>query len=56
MLTRDTEAVENMHRIFEITFPNVRSASDVNIREFNRYCLRPATKMRGIIKNSTWYS
>ena len=31
-------------------FPNVRTEQDVNVREFNRYCLRPATKMRGIIK------
>ena len=49
--TRDTEAVKRICTAYlKLLFPNVRSVSDVNIREFNRYCLRPATKMRGIIK------
>ena len=33
----------------KLLFPNVRSVSDVNIREFQQYCLRPAKKMREII-------
>lgn len=49
--TRDTEAVKRICTAYlKLLFPNVRSVADVNIREFNRYCLRPAVKMRGIIK------
>ena len=49
--TRDTEAVKRICTAYlKLLFPNVRSEKDVNVREFNRYCLRPATKMRGIIK------
>ena len=49
--TRDTEAVKRICTAYlKLLFPNVRSVDDVNVREFNRYCLRPATKMRGIIK------
>ena len=49
--TRDTEAVKRICTAYlKLLFPHVRSAADVNSREFNRYCLRPATKMRGIIK------
>lgn len=49
--TRDTEAVKRICTAYlKLLFPNVRSVEDVNIHEFNRYCLRPAVKMRGIIK------
>lgn len=49
--TRDTEAVKRITTAFmKLLFPNVRSIRDVDLREFNRYCLRPATKMRAIIK------
>lgn len=49
--TRDTEAVKRITTAYmKLLFPNVRSASDVDLREFQRYCLRPATKMRYIIK------
>lgn len=49
--TRDTEAVKRICTAYlKLLFPNVRTVKDINIREFNRYCLRPATKMRGIIK------
>lgn len=33
----------------KLLFPNVRTASDVNPKEFMKYCLRPAIKMRKII-------
>ena len=49
--TRDTEAVKRICTAFlKLLFPNVRSIYDIESRDFNRYCLRPATKMRRIIK------
>lgn len=49
--TRDTEAVKRIATAYlKLLFPNVKTADDVNVREFQRYCLRPATKMRQIIK------
>lgn len=49
--TRDTEAVKRICTAYlKLLFPNVRSVEDVNIREFKRYCLRPAVEMRKIIK------
>ncbi len=49
--TRDTEAVKRICTAYlKLLFPNVRSADDVNLREFKKYCLRPASKMRKIIK------
>lgn len=49
--TRDTEAVKRICTAYlKLLFPNVRSVEDVNIREFKRYCLRPAIEMRKIIK------
>lgn len=48
--TRDTEAVKRICTAYlKLLFPNVRSAKDVSTEDFMRYCLRPATKMRGII-------
>lgn len=48
--TRDTEAVKRIATAYlKLLFPHVRSPKDVNAREFNTYCLRPATKMRQII-------
>ncbi len=48
--TRDTEAVKRICTAYlKLLFPNVCSVEDVNLREFNRYCLSPAKKMRGII-------
>lgn len=47
---RDTEAVKRIATAFlKLLFPNVRSPKDISAREFNCYCLRPATKMRGVI-------
>lgn len=49
--TRDTEAVKRITTAYlKLLFPHVQSVSDIDIHEFQNYCLRPATKMRGIIK------
>lgn len=49
--TRDTEAVKRICTAYlKLLFPNVRSIYDITAKDFNKYCLRPATKMRGIIK------
>lgn len=48
---RDTEAVKRIATAYlKLLFPNVRCVDDVNPRRFLRYCLRPAVKMRQIIK------
>ena len=48
--TRNTEAVKRIATAYlKLLFPNVRSAEDVNVQDFQHYCLRPAVKMRGII-------
>lgn len=49
--TRDTEAVKRIATAYlKLLFPNVRNAKDIEPRAFIRYCLRPARKMRQIIK------
>lgn len=49
--TRDTEAVKRICTGYlKLLFPNVRTIYDIEPREFNNYCLRPATKMRAVIK------
>lgn len=49
--TRDTEAIRRICTGFlKLIFPNVRNASQLNIKEFEHYCLKPALKMRGVIK------
>lgn len=49
--TRDTEAIKRICTAYlKLLFPNVRNCSDVNLHEFKNYCLRPASRMRGIIK------
>ena len=48
---RHVEAVKRLTTAYlKLFFPNVRSARDVDPHEFERYCLRPAKKMRGIIQ------
>lgn len=48
--TRDTEAVKRIATAYlKLLFPHVRFAKDVNLQEFQNYCLRPAAKMRQII-------
>lgn len=47
---RHTEAVKRIATAYlKLLFPHVRTAHDVDLRLFNRYCLRPAVKMRKII-------
>ena len=49
--TRDTEAVKRIATAYlKLLFPNVREASDISTREFKRYCLDRARKMRDTIK------
>lgn len=49
--TRDTEAIKRITTAYmKLLFPNVRTVKDISKNEFNRYCLRPATRMRKIIK------
>lgn len=48
---RDTEAVKRLAAAhLKLLFPNVRSPEDVDEREFVRYCLRPAMRMRSTIR------
>lgn len=49
--TRDTEAVKRICTAFmKLLFPNVTDVGDINIDEFEKYCLSPALAMRSIIK------
>jgi ATP-dependent Lon protease len=49
--TRDTEAVKRIATAYlKLLFPQIRSADDITAREFKRYCLDRARKMRDTIK------
>ena len=49
--TRDTEAILRICTAYmKLLFPHIRSAEEINKREFYNYCLRPAIDMRAIIK------
>jgi len=49
--TRDTEAVKRIATAYlKLLFPQVRTANDITAREFKRYCLDRARKMRDTIK------
>lgn len=49
--TRDTEAVKRIATAYlKLLFPQVRSENDITAREFKRYCLDRARKMRNTIK------
>jgi len=49
--TRDTEAVKRISTAYlKLLFPQVRESSDITAREFKRYCLDRARKMRDTIK------
>jgi len=49
--TRDTEAVKRIATAYlKLLFPNVKEPGDITIREFKRYCLDRARKMRDTIK------
>jgi ATP-dependent Lon protease len=48
---RDTEAVKRIATaLLKLLFPHVRTQEDISEMDFNRYCLRPAMKMRYTIK------
>lgn len=49
--TRDTEAVKRICTAFmKLLFPHVRTAGDIPIGDFKKYCLKPAMDMRSIIR------
>jgi ATP-dependent Lon protease len=49
--TRDTEAVKRIATAYlKLLFPNIQNAEEMDIQEFNKYCLKPAAKMRYTIK------
>ncbi len=49
--TRDTEAIKRIATAYlKLLFPNVRKPGDIEVREFKRYCLDRARKMRDTIK------
>jgi ATP-dependent Lon protease len=49
--TRDTEAVKRIATAYlKLLFPNAREPGDITAREFKRYCLDRARKMRDTIK------
>lgn len=55
--TRDTEAVERICTAYlKLLFPHVQTVSDIDIREFKRYCLKPAMEMRQIIRMQMGYT
>ena len=49
--TRDTEAIKRICTGFmKLLFPHVKSADEIDVTDFEAYCLRPAKEMRGVIK------
>lgn len=49
--TRDTEAIVRLcSGYLKLLFPHVRRVQDMDLKEFDTYCLQPAKEMRGIIK------
>jgi len=49
--TRDTNAIKRLSAAFmKILFPHWRTLEKINRVEFNQYCLRPAIRMRQLIK------
>jgi ATP-dependent Lon protease len=49
--TRDTNAVKRLATAYlKLLFPNVNNASEINIDDFNTYCLNPALDKRQIIR------
>lgn len=49
--TRDTEAIKRITTAYlKLLFPNVRRAEEIDVKDFSEYCLKPAARMRNIIK------
>lgn len=54
--TRDSKAVKkNAVGYMKLLFPHWTHQSDVNLEEFDSYCLQPAIRRRGIIKEQCHY-
>ena len=54
--TRDTEAIKRICTAYlKLLFPNVRNVHEISKFEFQKYCLRPAKKMREIIIRQLGY-
>ena len=54
--TRDFNAVKRIAvGYMKLLFPHWTHVADVNIEEFNTYCLQPAIRRRGIIKEQCHY-
>lgn len=49
--TRDTEAVKRISTAYlKLLFPYVRKVTDIETSKFKNYCLKPAMKMREIVR------
>ena len=49
--TRDVSAIKRLATAYvKLLFPHWQTKKDVNIDEFEEYCLKPALKMRGVIR------
>ena len=49
--TRDTEAVKRIATAYlKLLYPHVQHADDISTRDFKRYCLDRARRMRDTIK------
>lgn len=49
--TRDTESVKRIATAYlKLLFPNVKKIDDISVRDFKNYCLKPAIKMREIVR------
>ena len=54
--TRDTESVKRVATAFlKLLFPNSTDSKYVNREMFNKYCLEPAIRMRGIINKQNGF-
>lgn len=48
---RDTESVKRIATAYlKLLFPNVKTTSDISMMDFKHYCLKPAMKMRSIVR------
>ena len=53
---RDSKAVKRIATAYmKLLFPHWRSMEDVNKQEFELFCLHPAIRRRGIIKQQCHY-
>lgn len=50
--TRDTNAIKKLATAYlRLLFPNVEQASDIDKKDFETFCLKPAIRKRGIIRS-----